>query len=121
MHHKATPHMMKTAVFLASLGLVAMVSACAPVPQPVANSQVQISGDPVLAFVSSGSVGQTGVVNDPAAEGNEVIVIETQYNAASGEICRTYAATSSNGQSQHLACSDGAAWHTVAPLVISSN
>ena len=115
--------MFKTALRSAAALLVFSVAACVP-PQPAATAtapQAQAPADPVLAYVSSGPLGRTGVVNDPSEGGNVVVVIDSQYNAASGEICRTYATTSSNLQSQHLACGNGADWQVVPPLVTSSN
>lgn len=90
-------------------------------PQAATPQSMQAPSDPVLSYVSMGPIGKTAVVNDPAAGGDVVIVINTQYNAASGGVCRTYAVTSASIQSQHLACSDGADWQEIAPLVTSSN
>jgi hypothetical protein len=109
------------AIHAVSFGLALLVSACAPVPAPVTASQPQPPADPVLAFVSGATVGQSGVVNDPAGGGSETVVVNTEYNAASGEICKTYGTTGSTGQVRHLACGIGAGWHNVPPLTISSN
>jgi len=101
--------------------LVISVAACAA-PPPVATApQVMGPTDPVLAYVASGPIGRTAVVNEPAQGGNVVVVINTQYNAASGEICRTYSTTTSGAQSQYLACGNGADWQVVPPLITSSN
>jgi len=90
-------------------------------PQAATPQSAQVPSDPVLAYVSMGPIGKTAVISDPAEGGDVVVVINTQYNAASGNICRTYAVTSASIQSQHLACSDGADWQEIAPLVASNN
>ncbi len=83
--------------------------------------QPQAPADPVLSYVSSGPIGRTAVVNEPSLGGNVIVVIDTQYNAASGQTCRTYAVTSSSLQTQHLACGTGADWQVVPALISSSN
>ena len=99
--------------------LVCSVAACEPAPPPATQQQVQ-APDPVLQFVSTGRLGQSGVVTLTQG-GTEIVVIDTQYNSAAGDICRTYAVTTSSVQSQHLACGAGADWREVTPLVTSSN
>lgn len=121
MHSEDTWHAGKAAIRPLVLLLAISLAACEPAPQAATAPQAQAPLDPILAFVSTGRIGQSGVVNDPAQGGNVVVVIDTQYNAASGNICRTYATTSSGAQSQHLACGAGADWQVVPPLITSSN
>jgi hypothetical protein len=119
----------KAAIRSAAVLLAFSIAACEPAPpvEPLSHAQAgqvqtaQVPADPVLAYVSMCPIGKTAVIDDPAQGGNEIVVINTQYNAASGDICRTYATTSSSMQSRHLACSDGAAWQEISPLVTSSN
>lgn len=112
---------MQVAIRSTPFWLIVLVSACATIPPPASSSQASAPTDPVLAFVSSGGIGQTAAVNDPAEGGPVSVDIETQYNSASGQICRTYAVANSTGQVQQLACDDGANWRVVPPLINSSN
>jgi hypothetical protein len=101
--------------------LLISAAGCVPPPPPAAAVQPQLPPDPVLAYVASGPIGRTAVVDEPALGGNVIVVIDTQYNAASGQICRTYAVTSNGGQVQHLACGNGDDWQIAAPLITSNN
>ncbi len=122
MRLKDTQPAIKSALRSAAVLLVLSVAACEPQPAATAPAaQAQIPSDPLLAFVSSGRIGQSGVVVEPALGGSVAVVIDSQYNAASGDVCRTYSTTSSTLQSQHLACGSGADWQVVPPLVTSSN
>jgi hypothetical protein len=121
MQPRSNLQIIRVAVLFKPLWIVALISGCAPIPAPVATSQPAIPGDPVLAFVSSGGIGQTASVNDPADGGIVNVDIETQYNSAAGQICRTFTLANSIEHVQRLACDDGATWRVVPPLINASN
>jgi hypothetical protein len=114
-------------VFRFSAVLLALsIAACEPAQlattlTPATPPQPRTPADPVLAYVATAQIGQSAVVDDPAQGGNLIVVIDTQYNSAAGQVCRSYATTSSSLQSQHLACANGTEWQMVPPLILSSN
>lgn len=114
-------HTIKVAIRSAPLWFIVFVSACAPVPAHVTAPQARFPADPVLAFVSGGRIGQTASVIELSGAGIVSVVIETQYNSAGGQVCRTYATANATGQVQQLACGDGANWRVVPRLINSSN
>ena len=119
MRSKNSRHIVRVAI--RSLGGLVLFSlaACESAPPAIIQPQAQ-APDTVAQFVSTGRLGQSGVVSVPGG-GTEIVVIDTQYNSAAGDVCRTYAVTTSSVQSQHLACGTGADWQEVSPLLTSSN
>jgi hypothetical protein len=101
--------------------LLGILSACVAGNQTVAVSQQIVPADPVLAFAASGSVGQTEAVAQRSGGLPVDVTIDSQYNSAAGELCRTYTITSSGGPSQQVACTDGTNWRTIPPLLNSNH
>jgi hypothetical protein len=101
---------------LACLLMLGLLSACQPSAKPPRVMSAPAPASPLLDFVTSAQVGQSGMVTDPQMGDVGVTVIE-EYPAASGEICRRYSVETAQRQSRAgAACYNGISWE-LAPLI----
>jgi len=117
MQPRELPVIFKVAMQCGTLSLVLSAAACAPAPQPVVALPPPAPADPVIAFVSSGGIGQSASLTESPGGGSVTVTIETQYYSALGQVCRTYAIARPAGVAQSLACQGASGWRTVPPLV----
>ena len=92
-----------------------LLSACTP--PPVTTATPVAPADPVLAFLAQAHPGQAVVIQSATYGGPVSVTIDREYNAASGDICKSYSLVRPNGgSSQQLACGDGSNWFYAPPL-----
>jgi hypothetical protein len=92
-----------------------LLSACTP--PPVTTATPVAPADPVLAFLAQAHPGQAAVIQSATYGGPVSVTINREYNAASGDICKSYSLVRPNGTAgQQLACGDGSNWSYVPPL-----
>jgi len=92
-----------------------LLSACTP--PPVTTATPVAPADPVLAFLAQAHPGQAVVIQSATYGGPVSVTINREYNAASGDICKSYSLVRPNGgSSQQLACGDGSNWFYAPPL-----
>jgi hypothetical protein len=73
--------------------------------------------DSVLAFLAQAHPGQAAVIQSATYGGPVSVTINREYNAASGNICKSYSLVRPNGTAgQQLACGNGGNWFYAPPL-----
>ncbi len=96
--------------------MLGALSACQTAAQPPRTVSNPAPSNPLLDFVTSAEIGQSGAIVDAQMGDVRVTVLE-EYPAASGEICRRYSVEPAEGVSRAgVACYNGARWE-LAPLL----